>query len=98
MVPHGTVEQKIVEVFGWESVDAPAVFVAGVPDAAKGEALVLLSTRDVTPDVLRTRLAEVGVPNLWVPRIIKRVDKIPMLGTGKTDLKRCKELALESVR
>ena len=95
MVPHGTVEQKIVEAFGWDQAEAPAVFVTGVPDAAKGEALVLLTVHDVTADVLRGRLGEVGVPNLWVPKVIKRVEKIPMLGTGKTDLKRCRELALE---
>lgn len=95
MVPHGTVEQKILEAFGWNALEAPPVFVAGVPDPAKGEALVLLTTRDLTPEVLRTRLAELGVPNLWVPKIIKRVEKIPMLGTGKLDLKQCRELALE---
>ncbi|MES2694753.1 MAG: AMP-binding protein, partial [Verrucomicrobiota bacterium] len=95
MVPHGTVEQKIAEVFGWEATEAPVVFVVGVPDATKGEALVLLTSQDVTPEALRTKLSEAGVPNLWVPKIVKRVEKIPMLGTGKTDLKRCRELALE---
>ena len=38
---------------------------------------------------------EAGVPALWIPKIIKRVDKIPMLGTGKTDLKAVRELALK---
>ena len=95
MVPHGTVEQKIVEAFGWEQVDAPVVFVTSVPDAAKGEALVLLTTHDITAEDLRTKLGGLGVPNLWLPKIIKRVDKIPILGTGKTDLKRCRELAAE---
>ena len=96
MVPHGTVEQKIIEAFDWEATDSPPVFVTGVPDASKGEALVLLTTRDVSPEVLRQKLGELGVPNLWVPKIVKRVEKIPMLGTGKTDLKRCRELALSS--
>ena len=41
------------------------------------------------------KLGEAGVPNLWMPKAVRRVDKIPMLGTGKTDLKRCRELALE---
>lgn len=95
MVPHGTVEQKILEAFSWEQAEAPVVFVTGVPDAAKGESLVMLTINDVAPDVLRARLSEIGVPNLWVPKVIRRVEKIPMLGTGKTDLKRCRELALE---
>jgi len=98
MVPHGTVEQKILEAFGWEQTENPTVFVTGIPDATKGEALVLLTTQDVAPDALRGRLSDVGVPNLWVPKIIKRVEQIPMLGTGKTDLKRCRELALETTK
>ena len=98
MVPHGTVEQKIIEAFGWESLESPSVFVTGVPDAAKGEALVLLTTHDITPEQLRARLAPLGLPNLWIPRVVHRVEKIPMLGTGKTDLKRCRELALEAAR
>jgi acyl-[acyl-carrier-protein]-phospholipid O-acyltransferase/long-chain-fatty-acid--[acyl-carrier-protein] ligase len=98
MVPHGTVEQKIVEAFGWDQLENPVVFVTGVPDATKGEALVLLTTNEVAADALRAKLGELGVPNLWVPKIIKRVEKIPMLGTGKTDLKRCRELAIEVVK
>lgn len=98
MVPHGTVEQKIVEAFGWDQLEAPVIFVCGVPDKTKGESLVVLSTNEVTADVLRAKLTENGLPNLWIPRVVKRVEKIPMLGTGKTDLKRCRELALELVK
>ncbi len=95
MVPHGTVEQKIIELFGWEQLEAPTVFVTGVPDPTKGESLVLLTTNEITAEALRAKLNEAGVPNLWVPKVVRRVDKIPMLGTGKTDLKRCRELASE---
>jgi acyl-[acyl-carrier-protein]-phospholipid O-acyltransferase/long-chain-fatty-acid--[acyl-carrier-protein] ligase len=98
MVPHGTVEQKIIEAFSWEQIEGPTLFVTGVPDAAKGEALVLLTTNEVTSEGLRSKLGELGVPNLWVPKIIVRVEKIPMLGTGKTDLKRCRELALDAAK
>jgi acyl-[acyl-carrier-protein]-phospholipid O-acyltransferase/long-chain-fatty-acid--[acyl-carrier-protein] ligase len=34
------------------------------------------------------------MPGLWVPKLIRRVEKIPVLGTGKLDLKACRELAL----
>jgi acyl-[acyl-carrier-protein]-phospholipid O-acyltransferase / long-chain-fatty-acid--[acyl-carrier-protein] ligase len=95
MVPHGTVEQKIAEAFGWDQNEVATLVVTGVPDPTKGEALVLLSTHEVASDQLRTRLLETGLPNLWIPRIIRQVDKIPMLGTGKTDLKACRTLAVE---
>lgn len=95
MVPHGTIEQRIVELFEWEQNDGPVAAVVGVPDVSKGEALVLLTTKDVALDQLRAKLLEGGLPNLWIPRIVRKVDKIPMLGTGKTDLKGCRNLALE---
>jgi len=94
MVPHGTLEQKIIEVFGLEGADGYVVFVAGIPDPAKGEQLVLLTTRDeVTPEALREKLSAAGVANLWIPRFVKKVDTIPVLGTGKLDLKAAKALA-----
>ena len=96
MVPHGTVENKIIEVFEWVPEEAPVLAVVGVPDAAKGEALVVLTTMDVTAEEVRERLLAAGLAPLWVPKIIRRVEKIPMLGTGKMDLKTCKQLALEA--
>jgi|CXWL01.1.fsa_nt_gi acyl-[acyl-carrier-protein]-phospholipid O-acyltransferase/long-chain-fatty-acid--[acyl-carrier-protein] ligase len=95
MVPHGTIEQRIVDLFGWDQQEGPTAVVTGIPDPAKGEALVLLTTKDVTLEQLRAKLLESGLPNLWVPKILRKVDKIPMLGTGKTDLKAVRNLALE---
>ena len=95
MVPHGTVEQKLVETFGWDESDGVTVAVMSVPDPTKGEALVLLTTREVTSDQIREKLLAAGLPNLWVPKIVSRVEKIPVLGTGKLDLKGCRELALD---
>jgi acyl-[acyl-carrier-protein]-phospholipid O-acyltransferase / long-chain-fatty-acid--[acyl-carrier-protein] ligase len=98
MVPHGTVEQKILDVFGWDQADGVILVVTAVPDTAKGEALVLLITRELSADELRAKLLEAGLPNLWIPRLVRRVEKIPILGTGKLDLKRCREIAAELVR
>ena len=67
--------------------------VAGMPDPSKGEALVLLTTEAVSSEQLRASLLNAGFSSLWVPRIIKHVAKIPMLGSGKLDLKSCRELA-----
>lgn len=95
MVPHGTIEQQIAESFGWTESELPVVAVTAVPDAAKGEVLVLLTTQVVTSDELRARLLAAGLPPLWVPRVIRRVERIPVLGTGKLDLRGCREVAAE---
>jgi acyl-[acyl-carrier-protein]-phospholipid O-acyltransferase / long-chain-fatty-acid--[acyl-carrier-protein] ligase len=97
MVPHGTVEQKLIEAFGLEQADGYPLVVMGVPDPGKGEQLVLLSASDaVTAESVKEKLAAAGVPNLWIPKLVVRVEKIPVLGTGKLDLKGCKDLALKT--
>jgi acyl-[acyl-carrier-protein]-phospholipid O-acyltransferase/long-chain-fatty-acid--[acyl-carrier-protein] ligase len=93
MVPHGVIEQKVIEGFGLEPGEFPAVVVLGFPDAAKGELLVLLASFALTPESLRAALVQAGLPNLWIPRRIAHVDRIPVLGSGKTDLRACRELA-----
>ena len=94
MVPHETIEAKIIEAFGLKSEDDRVAAIVGVPDQAKGEALVLLTVRELSMEAVRERLLAAGLPNLWIPRTIKRVEKIPILGTGKLDLGKCRELAL----
>jgi acyl-[acyl-carrier-protein]-phospholipid O-acyltransferase / long-chain-fatty-acid--[acyl-carrier-protein] ligase len=87
MVPHGTVEQKLVETFELEQADGYAVVVMGVPDPGKGEQLVLLTSSDaVTAETVKDKLGEAGVPNLWIPKVV-----------AKVDLKGCKELAAKAV-
>jgi acyl-[acyl-carrier-protein]-phospholipid O-acyltransferase/long-chain-fatty-acid--[acyl-carrier-protein] ligase len=94
MVPHGRVEQIIAECFHLEDAESPLVAVTGVSDETKGEALVLLAAVEIRSSDLRTRLLEAGIPNLWIPRIIFRVDAIPSLASGKLDLKALNALAL----
>lgn len=97
MVPHGTVEQRIVEAFDVDQTEGYAIAVVGVPDATKGEALVLLTTLALDADELRDRLLAAGLPNLWIPRHLVRTERIPVLGTGKLDLKGCKQLATDAL-
>jgi len=96
MVPHGTVEQSIADALGLDPAEAQSAVVVGVPDAAKGEALALVTTLGLTAADLRERLSAAGLPNLWIPRIVRRVEAIPFLGSGKVDLAACRRLASEA--
>jgi acyl-[acyl-carrier-protein]-phospholipid O-acyltransferase / long-chain-fatty-acid--[acyl-carrier-protein] ligase len=93
MVPHETVESRIVEAFDLAGESERTCAITAIPDEAKGEALVLLTTREIDSAALRKKLSEAGLPNLWIPKIVKRVEALPVLGTGKLDLQRCKEIA-----
>jgi len=93
MVPHEAIENKIVDLLDLSGKDERMVAIVGVQDKAKGEALVLLSAVDVDLAELRKELYASGVPNLWIPKHVQRVETIPVLASGKLDLKKCRELA-----
>ena len=94
MVPLATVEQKLTDGLGWEQIEAPKAVIVSVPDPTRGEALVMVTTEEVGCDAVRDTLTLAGLPNLWIPKTILRVERIPMLGTGKVDFRTCKDLAL----
>lgn len=98
MVPHGKVEQVIAECFQLEDAESPLVAVTGVSDEVKGEALVVLSAVEIQLSDLRERLTRAGIPNLWIPKIIVRVDAIPSLASGKLDLKALNLLAQRKMK
>jgi len=98
MVSHERVEEYIVKVLGLEGEETRKLAVVGVPDPAKGEALVLLSTTageylEQEMVDLRYRLLEMNVPALWIPRKMVKVPEIPMLASGKLDLRACEAVA-----
>ncbi len=92
MVPHEAIESKIVDLLGFSGREERPIAIMGVQDEAKGEALVLLSAVDIDLAQLRKKLHEAGVPNLWIPKHVQRVESIPVLASGKLDLKKCREL------
>ena len=96
MVPHEAIEQKIIDLLDWSGKDERTIAVMGVTDETKGEALLLLSVVDVDLATLRKKLHEAGVPNLWIPKRIRHVESIPILASGKLDLKKCNELVSHS--
>ena len=95
MIPHETVETAIVTALALDThndKNERTVAIGAIPDEAKGEALVLLTTADIDATALRKSLQEAGFPNLWIPKIIRVVEKIPVLPTGKLDLAGVKQL------
>lgn len=96
MVPHVRVEEAIHKILGVEDEGHQTLVVTSVPDERKGERLVVVHTRlDVSPDEIGRQLAAMGLPNLWIPGSdsFMEVDAIPVLGSGKTDLRAVADLA-----
>lgn len=95
MVPHGKVEEALHQAAG---ADNQVFAVTAVRDDRKGERLAVLHTLDpnAIPDVLK-KLSGMGLPNLFLPRAenFYRVEQLPMLGSGKLDLRETRRLAEE---
>jgi acyl-[acyl-carrier-protein]-phospholipid O-acyltransferase/long-chain-fatty-acid--[acyl-carrier-protein] ligase len=93
MVPHGRVEEALQQAAG---VAQQVFAVTAVPDERKGERLVVLHTLDpaAIPDVL-AKVQASGLPNLFIPRADQfiRIERLPLLGTGKLDLRELRRLA-----
>jgi len=98
MVPHETLEAAINKVLGLDTETERKIAIVGVPDEKKGEAIVLLSTiagQALEQECidLRYKLLDEGITSLWCPRQIIPVREIPLLASGKLDIKGCQELA-----
>ncbi len=97
MVPHIRVEEAINQLLHIDEEDLRTV-VTSVPDAKRGERLVVLHTDlPLKPEEICRKLARPACRRCGFPRPedFRRVETIPVLGTGKLDLKRVKDLAAE---
>jgi acyl-[acyl-carrier-protein]-phospholipid O-acyltransferase/long-chain-fatty-acid--[acyl-carrier-protein] ligase len=90
MVPHGRIEDAVLTIPG-----VRAAIVVAAPDPAKGERIVVLYEGDATPEAVLEGLAASGLPKLWLPKRdgVRKLDAVPLLGSGKADLKKAKEIA-----
>lgn len=92
MVSLGEVEQKAKQLLNDPDFSLMAV---NLPDAKKGEQIVLLIDSDVEPEDVKKMLTQNGMPPLMLPSKIFKVDALPVLGSGKADFSGAKQLALE---
>jgi acyl-[acyl-carrier-protein]-phospholipid O-acyltransferase/long-chain-fatty-acid--[acyl-carrier-protein] ligase len=98
MVPHIKVEEKLHELL---EADGQVLAVTAIPDEKKGERLVVVHT--LNEEALKNcleKMAKSDLPALWKPRPDQfvHVQKLPYLGTGKLDLRRLRELAMEHAK
>jgi acyl-[acyl-carrier-protein]-phospholipid O-acyltransferase/long-chain-fatty-acid--[acyl-carrier-protein] ligase len=98
MVPHVVIEDTLGSLLDEDEQGELRFAVTAVPHAKKGEQLIVLHTKvRKTPGDYCRGLAKAGLPNLYIPaeRCFYEVDELPLLGTGKLDLRAMKSKALE---
>jgi acyl-[acyl-carrier-protein]-phospholipid O-acyltransferase/long-chain-fatty-acid--[acyl-carrier-protein] ligase len=93
MVPHMAVESAIQEATG---TNEQCVAVTSLPDPKRGERLCVIHTPlGTAPQELCRRLNSGTMPRLWIPAAddFIEVEAIPILGSGKVDLRQLREIA-----
>jgi len=97
MVPHIRIEEELATCLcEGDQDDQLRVCVTAVPDEKRGERLIVLHLpTEKNVDEMRASLSKAGLPNLFIPSndSFFQVDEIPLLGTGKLDLKGARDLA-----
>jgi acyl-[acyl-carrier-protein]-phospholipid O-acyltransferase/long-chain-fatty-acid--[acyl-carrier-protein] ligase len=97
MVPHERVEEALHEAV---AANDREFAVTAVHDAEKGEQLAVLHTVDADRALAALAgLPALGLPNLFIPHRdhLVQVDALPMLGTGKLDLRAARRIAEEAL-
>jgi acyl-[acyl-carrier-protein]-phospholipid O-acyltransferase/long-chain-fatty-acid--[acyl-carrier-protein] ligase len=102
MVPHVKIEELLTKMVDQtpqdDTDDRPCIAVTAVPHATKGERLIVLHTAiNKSVDELRQGLTAAGLPNLFIPNAdcFRQVPELPLLGSGKLDLKGIKQMAID---
>jgi acyl-[acyl-carrier-protein]-phospholipid O-acyltransferase/long-chain-fatty-acid--[acyl-carrier-protein] ligase len=93
MVPHIRIEEKLHDLAG---VAEQVFAVTSLPDEKKGERIAVLTTLpDEAMTAVLEKLSQCDLPALWRPKanLFFHTEKLPMLGTGKTDLRGVREMA-----
>lgn len=93
MVSLTRVEEAVREVLPRPEAELVAV---NLPDAKKGERIVLLLEEGVDPEGARAAIQESDLHPLMTPAEVRPVEAVPKLGTGKVDFRTARALAAEA--
>ncbi len=91
MVSLGAVEEQARSVLVEDSEEDLAA--AAVPDAGKGEKVIVLVTSSELQQSLREKMIAAGIAPLMIPSQVIQVEEVPKLGSGKTDFSALNKLA-----
>ncbi len=89
MVSLPAVEEVLLRRFGREDDEEIPLAVEATPDEGRPE-LVLFSVRPIGREEANAALGAAGLSPLHFVRQVRQVEKIPLLGTGKTDYRALK--------
>lgn len=90
MISLGAVENSLAEIWK-DSMHA----VISLPDEKKGEILIMFTTREgTTRNDVAEEFRRRGISELSVPRTVRYLKEIPVMGTGKPDYQTLKGLVL----
>ena len=94
MVSLTAVENYINEI--WPNI---AIAVVAIPDVKKGEQLILVTTsKEITREAIIAHFRKEGISEIQMPKKITFIDKLPLLGTGKTDYIRVLDYILKETQ
>ncbi len=96
MIPHIQIEETLTQLLGINDDGTLRVAVTAVPCEKRGERLVVLYTElPLGKSELLKQMSQAGLPNLYLPSedSFVPVDCIPVLGSGKLDLKAMRDVA-----
>ena len=97
MVPLEKVEEEIHAALG---TSERLVVVTSIADPKRGERIVVLHLPlEMSTAAIVKKLGERGLPNIYLPgpRDFFLVKELPILGSGKIDLKKCKQMAQAAI-
>jgi acyl-[acyl-carrier-protein]-phospholipid O-acyltransferase/long-chain-fatty-acid--[acyl-carrier-protein] ligase len=98
MVPLELLEDEMHKALG---ITDRVFAVTAVPDKKRGERIVVLyvNRAELNLSKVLKQLGERGIANLWIPdeRDCFAVEDLPILGSGKLDLQRLKEMAIQQI-
>lgn len=101
MVPHEGIENAISEIIGCDPDEPICVTASSIPDEKKGEKIIILYSdlKGKTPEDILAAMREKGLPPIWIPSndAFRKVEQIPILGTGKLDIQGAKRMAQEII-